>query len=65
MSKKITMPTRPGKLPTGDDWVQRKVTPKDPVKLTRISLDVEADIHRELKIHCAKKINKWQSFSGS
>ena len=54
MSKKIQIPTRPPKQPSADDWIADKGLPKEKstAKRVRMTVELDPDIHRALKIHC-------------
>lgn len=56
MSKKISMPTRPKVDPTADKWVNERTILDDDgprIKPKRLTIEIDPDLHRELKIHCA------------
>lgn len=57
MSKKIQIPTRPPKQPSADEWIADKELPeeKSTAKLVRMTVELDPNIHRELKIHCTMK----------
>ncbi len=55
MSKHIPIKARANKPTTADQWVDSKsgssrYEPKGPQK--RVTVDIDADLHRELKIYC-------------
>ncbi|QDT07498.1 hypothetical protein K227x_59250 [Rubripirellula lacrimiformis] len=57
MSKQIKMQVRPSRGNEADQWVEaRKVEPEfPPVKMKRLTIDIDPDLHTKLKVHCAMK----------
>lgn len=58
MSKRITMSARPKPKPDIDNWVEMRepaLSEKPIVKPKRLTIDIDPDLHTELKISCAKR----------
>lgn len=58
MSKKISMTARPHNKPSADKWVeQRAIEPvsADVVAMKRLTIDVPAELHTQLKVFCAAR----------
>lgn len=57
MSKKISMSARPNVKPTADKWVEKREAPSmtPGVKLKRLTIDIDPQLHTELKISCAQR----------
>ena len=54
MSKKVEIPARPPKQPSAEDWISKNQgEPK--VKPVRMTIELDPNIHRDLKIHCTIK----------
>jgi len=56
MSKTITMTARARKSAKANEWVEDKSDARLPPagRRKRLTIDMDADAHRELKMHCAK-----------
>ena len=56
MSKTISMTARARKSAKADEWVEdsEETPPLSSVRRKRLTIDMDADAHRELKMHCAK-----------
>jgi len=50
MSKQIAIKARPNKAPNADAWVGEKG--KKAEKIKRLTIDIDADLHTKLRIHC-------------
>ncbi len=59
MSKTVTMNVRPKSSPELDQWVETREQPQPiakPIrKPKRLTIDIDPDLHRELKISCAMR----------
>lgn len=59
MSKKVKINARPKSSPELDQWVETRdpVEPpsKPTVKPKRLTIDIDPDLHRQLKISCATR----------
>ncbi|QDS91676.1 hypothetical protein FF011L_04080 [Roseimaritima multifibrata] len=58
MSKRITMSARPKPKPEVDKWVEMRVPSTDVKSRTkpkRLTIDIDPNLHTELKISCAKR----------
>lgn len=56
MSKKISMAARPHAKPNMDKWVEHResaTVSTPPKKPKRLTIDIDSDLHTQLKIHCA------------
>ena len=40
-------------LPGAEKWVEARVAPVETVAMKRLTLDIPAELHRQLKVHCA------------
>lgn len=56
MSKTVSMTARARKSAKANEWVEKskEVRPPPNSRRVRLTIDMDADDHRELKIHCAK-----------
>ncbi|QDV42495.1 hypothetical protein Enr13x_23430 [Stieleria neptunia] len=57
MSKTITMSTRPKAKPDADKWVEERSSRPhgiENIKQKRLTLDMDASLHTELKLHCVR-----------
>lgn len=57
MSKKVSISPRPQTESQNDEWVQSRIQSEEGstrVKPKRLTIELHPDLHRELKIHCAK-----------
>lgn len=58
MSKKITMSARPKLKPEIDKWVEARepiIEAKPVTKPKRLTIDIEPELHTDLKVSCAKR----------
>ncbi|QDS91622.1 ParG [Roseimaritima multifibrata] len=58
MSKRITMSARPKPKPEVDNWVEMRessIDVKPRTKPKRLTIDIDPELHTELKISCAKR----------
>ena len=55
--KKIEIKTKPitGIHQNVDSWVDERVTPKEPTKTKRLTIDVPVNLHSRIKSECALK----------
>ncbi|MEZ6136979.1 MAG: plasmid partition protein ParG [Pirellulaceae bacterium] len=57
MSKKVSISPRPKLKPQIDEWVENRIDPEEErprVKPKRLTIDIEPELHTQLKIYCAK-----------
>ncbi|MEZ6150373.1 MAG: plasmid partition protein ParG [Pirellulaceae bacterium] len=57
MSKKVNISPRPAKSSEPDNWVESRVAVVDDqprVKPKRLTIDIDPELHTQLKVHCAK-----------
>jgi len=56
MSKTIPMTARARKSAKADSWVEERseTSPPPTGRRKRLTIDMDADFHRDLKMHCAK-----------
>ena len=57
MSKTISMTARARKSSKANEWVEETAETRPPPssgRRKRLTIDMDADAHRELKMHCAK-----------
>ena len=56
--KSITIAPKPDttrSAATADDWVKSRETPEPKIDMKRLTLDVPADLHRQIKTSCASR----------
>lgn len=65
MSKKVVIPTRASQGKSADQWIQQtseaSVTPTN-VRRKRLTIDMDQEMHRELKMHCVATDQEIASF---
>jgi hypothetical protein len=52
-TKSIAFKTPTAPLPGAEQWVEARIAPIETVAMKRLTLDVPAEVHRRLKVHCA------------
>lgn len=54
MSKRINITARPKQNPAADQWVETRhaVAEEPSVKLKRLTIDLDPELHKRLKLHC-------------
>jgi hypothetical protein len=54
MTKQIEMQVRPKSADSANKWVSERATTdiKTSTRTKRLTIDINEDLHRELKIHC-------------
>ncbi|APZ95878.1 plasmid partition protein ParG [Fuerstiella marisgermanici] len=64
MSKTISMTARARKSAKANQWVEENVEARPPPvgRRKRLTIDMDADAHRELKMHCAKNDRQISEF---
>ncbi len=56
MSKKVSISAKSATKKSADDWVSsRQVPPAEPVQTKRLTIDVPAELHSQIKMQCAKE----------
>lgn len=56
MSKKVSISAKPATKKSADDWVSsRQAPPAEPVPTKRLTIDVPAELHSQIKVQCAKE----------
>lgn len=54
MSKTVTIAPKPTRT-ASQDWVEHRKVPKEPRPTKRLTLDIDADLHRRMRIQCVEQ----------
>jgi hypothetical protein len=56
MSKKVSISSKPASQKIADEWVtSRQVVEPAPEVTKRLTIDVPADLHSQIKVQCARE----------
>jgi len=54
MSKTVTIAPKPTRNPS-QEWVDSRKVPQKPRPTRRLTLDIDADLHRRMRIQCVEQ----------
>lgn len=53
-TKTVAFKPLPAPKAGAEKWVEARIAPVEIVAMKRLTLDIPADVHRELKLHCTR-----------